>query len=79
MPYTTAAQWKPVIDNVTDKMALCRLLISAVEYGKAVPKYLEEQGPGYEQALTPAQIAALRQVFLTTATAARDALNAALA
>lgn len=79
MPYTTAAQWRPVLEAVEADTALCRKLILAVEYGKSVPKYLDEEGVAYEQQLTPIQLNALRQVFLQTATAARDALNAALA
>jgi hypothetical protein len=79
VPYQTGALWAPVIDNVEDKLAVGRRIIKSVDYAKAVAKYLENDGATYEQALSPAQVTALRSQFLTLMTQARDALNVALA
>lgn len=79
MPYQTGALWSPVLDDVSDKISLGRKIILSVDYAKAVAKFLENDGPAYEQALTAGQINALRQNFLTIMTQARDALNVALA
>ena len=79
MPYQTKAQWEPVINVVEERMGLGRRIIASVEYGKAIAKYLQEDGVQYEANMTQAQINALKQDFIAKMTEARDALNAALA
>ena len=79
MPYQTKALWEPVLTLMENEAGEGRRLISSVEYGKAVPKYLADSGTEYEKNLSPQDVNALKAIFIQHMTSVRNALNDALA